>query len=109
MANNKTKKKDDKNTVAASKAESKKASAKKAAPAKKSAKKKDAKPGFFGKIKKYFISVKTEMKRVVWPSKKELINYSVAVVASLIVVGVVIALLDLGIEGILAAVSSLRG
>ncbi len=49
------------------------------------------------------------MKRVVWPSKKELINYSVAVCVSLLVVGVVIALLDMLIGEGLVLFSSLRG
>ena len=59
--------------------------------------------------KKYFASVKSEMKRVTWPDKKELVNYSVVVCASLIVVGVVIALLDAGFGEALALFSGLRG
>ncbi len=50
-----------------------------------------------------------EMKRVTWPDKKELVNYSVVVCASLIVVGVVIALLDAGFGEALALFSGLRG
>ena len=71
--------------------------------------KKNEKPGFFARIKKYFASVKSEMKRVTWPDKKELVNYSVVVCASLIVVGVVIALLDAGFGEALALFSGLRG
>ncbi len=71
--------------------------------------KKNAKPGFFGRIKKYLGSVRTEMRRVTWPSKKELFNYSVAVCISLIVVGVVIAALDMVIGEGLALFSGLRG
>ncbi|MBS6598513.1 MAG: preprotein translocase subunit SecE, partial [Collinsella sp.] len=56
-----------------------------------------------------FASVKSEMKRVTWPDKKELVNYSVVVCASLIVVGVVIALLDAGFGEALALFSGLRG
>ena len=71
--------------------------------------KKNEKPGFFARTKKYFASVKSEMKRVTWPDKKELVNYSVFVCASLIVVGVVIALLDAGFGEALALFSGLRG
>ena len=71
--------------------------------------KKNEKPGFFARTKKYFASVKSEMKRVTWPDKKELVNYSVVVCASLIVVGVVIALLDAGFGEALALFSGLRG
>ena len=71
--------------------------------------KKNEKPGFFARTKKYFASVKSEMKRVTWPDKKELVNYSVVVCASLVVVGVVIALLDAGFGEALALFSGLRG
>ena len=71
--------------------------------------KKGSKPGFFAGIARYFASVKSEMHRVTWPSKKELINYSVLVCASLVVVGVVIALLDFVIGEGLFLVSGLRG
>lgn len=116
MANKKNKKKVQQNSESAktaaassSKVEASKAVSKKdAAPAKK-AKKKNEKPGFFARIKNCFRSVKSEMKRVVWSSKKELINYSVTVCVSLIVVGVVIALLDMLIGEGLVLFSSLRG
>ena len=121
MANKKNKKKAQQpapanNAAANSKVEAKKAVAKKnekAAKSKKNEKaaksKKNEKPGFFARTKKYFASVKSEMKRVKWPDKKELVNYSVVVCASLIVVGVVIALLDAGFGEALALFSGLRG
>jgi len=105
MANKKNKKKAQQqapanNAAANSKVEAKKAVAKKSEKAAKS--KKNEKPGFFA-------SVKSEMKRVTWPDKKELVNYSVVVCASLVVVGVVIALLDAGFGEALALFSGLRG
>ena len=79
-------------------------------PAKKKAKAdKNVKPTFFGKAKNYFKAVRTEMRRVVWPTKMELGNYSVAVICSLIVVGVVIAILDMVIGEGLVLFSGLRG
>lgn len=93
-------------TTQVAKAESRKA----AAPAKKASKpKKAGKPGIFSRVKSYLGSVRSEMKRVVWPTKQELINYSVAVCASLIVVGVIIALLDAVIGTGLVAFAGLRG
>lgn len=120
MANKKSKKK--KVTTAESNASAstqaaaqpKKADGKKAAKndvtsTKKLAKeKKNKKPGFFVRVKNYFASVRSEMKRVVWPTKQELINYTVAVCASLIVVGVVIAVLDAVIGQGLVLFSGLR-
>lgn len=120
MANKKSKKKKvttpESNTSASTQAaaQSKKADSKKAAKndvtsTKKLAKeKKNKKPGFFARVKNYFASVRSEMKRVVWPTKQELINYTVAVCASLIVVGVVIAVLDAVIGQGLVLFSGLR-
>lgn len=77
---------------------------------KKSAQKKtDKMPGLIARGKAYLASVRSEMKRVVWPTKNELVNYTVAVCASLIVVGVAIALLDLVIGQGLVLFASLRG
>lgn len=93
-------------SIAKAKAEMKAAKEKEKAKAK--AKKAD-KPGFFGSIRDYFRSVRTEMRRVTWPSKKELINYSVVVCVSLVAVGIVIAVLDFVIGEGLFLVSGLRG
>lgn len=41
------------------------------------------KPNIFGRISKYFSDVRQEMKRVVWPSREEVVNSSVVVVATL--------------------------
>lgn len=91
----------------ADKAQDKKGSSAKSA---KSAKKgKGGKPSVFTRIKNYFKAVKTEMHRVVWPTKKELLNYSVAVIVSLIVVGIVIAVLDMVIGEGLLLFAGLRG
>lgn len=120
MANKKSKKKKvttpESNTSASTQAaaQPKKADSKKSAKndvtsTKKLAKeKKNKKPGFFARVKNYFASVRSEMKRVVWPTKQELINYTVAVCASLIVVGVVIAVLDAVIGQGLVLFSGLR-
>ena len=82
---------------------------KKAASAKSAKSAKGGKPSLPARITGYFKAVKTEMHRVVWPTKKELRNYSVAVIVSLIVVGVIIAVLDLVIGEGLVLFSGLRG
>lgn len=61
-------------------------SAKKAAQKNKN-KKKD--PG-----KSFLSGVKVEMKKVIWPTKKELINYTVMVIVATIVVMVIIGVAD---------------
>lgn len=112
MANKKNKKKVAESKKAPVKASNSGVESKKAAAKKQSSKakaKKDAKPGFFARIKKYFSSVRSEMKRVTWPSKKELINLSLVVCASLIVVGLVIAALDALVGQVLFFISGFRG
>ena len=42
--------------------------------------------------------VKSEFKKIIWPSKESLTKESVAVIATTIVLGAVVALLDLGIQ-----------
>lgn len=48
------------------------------------------------KIKKFFKDYKSEFKKIVWPSKEETLRESGVVVVSIVVVGAVVMLLDLG-------------
>ncbi len=52
-----------------------------------SAKKSDKKPGFFDRISRFFRELKSESKKVVWPSKKQVINNTSIVLAVMAVVG----------------------
>ena len=76
---------------------------------KKPEKKADKKPGIFRRLLNYLGDVKSEMRRVVWPSKEELKSYSVAIIAMLIVFGIVIWLVDSGIVAALVGYTGLRG
>ena len=69
--------------------------------------KKTEKPGFFtraknwivalpGRIATAFKNMAAELKKVAWPSKKDLINYSVLVIAFVVVLAVIVGLLDTG-------------
>ena len=65
--------------------------------------KKKAKPGFPERMKNFFKGIGrgfknmfNELKKVTWPSKKEVINYSVVVFLFMIVLGIIIGLIDLG-------------
>ena len=66
------------------------------------------KGGIFAKIGTYFRDVKSELHRVVWPSKRELRNYSVAAIAMLIVFGVFFWLVDTGFIALLVGFTGLR-
>ncbi len=50
----------------------------------------------FKKIGKAFYNMFHELKKVTWPTKSALINYSLVVLAFLVFMGVVIGLFDLG-------------
>ncbi len=49
---------------------------------------------FFGRIGKFFRDTVSEMKKVVWPSKKQIINNTLVVLAVVLIAAVVIFLLD---------------
>lgn len=54
-----------------------------------------------GKLKTYFKGVKAELKKVVWPSKKELINYTGIVLLISTIVAIIVYILDILINNIL--------
>lgn len=58
------------------------------------AKTKDKKSGPFSKIVRYFKDLKSEFKKIVWPSKKQIINNTLVVIVCMAVVALIIWLLD---------------
>ena len=52
------------------------------------------KPGFFARLMQYFRDVRTEMSRVVWPTRPEVLNSSVVVVTALIFFILFITIID---------------
>lgn len=52
------------------------------------------KTGFFARIGKSFKATKSELKKIVWPTKKQLTNNTIIVIAALVVVGLIIFGLD---------------
>ena len=76
---------------------------------KKDAKKADSKkPGLVGRARTYFKGVKSEIKRVTWPTKNELVKYTGAVLGMLVFFGVLIAVVDAVIVPVLYAYQGLR-
>ena len=51
---------------------------------------------FFKRIGRFFKNMFHEMKKVSWPGKKELLNYSVVVFVFMIIMGIIIGVIDLG-------------
>ena len=58
-------------------------------------KKSEKKPGFFARVGKWFRDMKSELKKVQWPTRKQTINNTLIVIACVIVVGIFIGLFDL--------------
>ena len=61
----------------------------------------------WGKIAKYFRELKSEMKKVVWPTPKQLLKNTLIVIACVLVVGVFIWTFDLVAEVVINALLSL--
>jgi preprotein translocase subunit SecE len=53
--------------------------------------------GFFGRIGRFFREVVAELRKVIWPSRRELRNYTVVVVVFVAVMLTIVGLLDLGL------------
>ncbi|MBR6825723.1 MAG: preprotein translocase subunit SecE [Oscillospiraceae bacterium] len=52
------------------------------------------KPSFFARVGKWFREMKSELKKVVWPSRKQLINNTLIVLGAVLVVGIIVVLFD---------------
>ncbi len=55
---------------------------------------KNSKPGFFSRIAKWCKEMKSELKKVQWPTRKQVVNNTLVVIACVIVVGVFIWVFD---------------
>ena len=66
----------------------------KAVETKKADKKTEKKPGLFAKIAKWFRDLKSEAKKVVWPTGKQVVNNTIIVIIAAIILCLFVALLD---------------
>lgn len=71
--------------------------------------KKSGKPGFFQRVRNYFGDVRSEIRRVSWPTPADLKSYTVAVIVILVIFGVATWLIDSGVVAALIGFSGLRG
>ncbi|MFN3346194.1 MAG: preprotein translocase subunit SecE [Candidatus Bipolaricaulaceae bacterium] len=56
---------------------------------------------FLARMKEYFLSVRAEVARVSWPSRKEVVGFTVLVILMTIVLGVYLGLADWVLQQIL--------
>jgi preprotein translocase subunit SecE len=78
-------------------------------PAKAAKPSKPAKPNVFARFTGYLRDVRSEMKRVVWPNRAEVINSSVVVVTTLIFFTVYITLTDLVVQRVVFLIQKIGG
>ena len=71
--------------------------------------KKSKGPGFVKRIGRFFKDLKGETKKVVWPSKKQIINNTAVVLACCVIVGVFILILDGALSGLVNLLLSSAG
>ena len=59
--------------------------------------KKEKKPGIFKRFGKYLRDTRSEVKKVVWPSRQQTVNNTVVVIVCIVIVGAFIGALDFGL------------
>lgn len=75
--------------------------ARKKAAEKKRAERKAGKKGFFKSIKQFLHDVRIEMRKVIWPSREDVFNYTCVVVITVAVVTTFTLVLDWGLMQLL--------
>ncbi len=82
-----------------------------AAPAKAvtAVKKDDAKPGFFKRVGKWFREMKSELKKVVWPTRQQLVNNTLVSVVVMVASAIVLWGFDMLASGLVHALIKIAG
>lgn len=57
-------------------------------------KEKEKKPNIFQKLARFYKDIRSELKKVLWPSRKQVLNNTVTVLITCIILGGVIWILD---------------
>ena len=70
---------------------------------------KESKPSIFARIGRWLRELKSELKKVQWPSKKHTINNTGIVIACVAVVGLFIWVFDFAASGLINALINLVG
>jgi preprotein translocase subunit SecE len=68
-------------------------------------KKKGEKKGAWKTVTQFLKDVKIEMKKVIWPSREEVINYTIVVLITVAVVSTFILVMDFGLQHLLTLVT----
>lgn len=69
----------------------------------------EQKPGLFARIGKWVRELRSELKKVQWPTKKQTVNNTLVVIACVLIVGVCIWIFDAIALGVVNALLHLAG
>lgn len=61
---------------------------------------KGEKLGLFGRIGRWFRAVRGELKKVHWPSRKEIVTFTIVVLVAVVLVAALIWVIDLGLSSL---------
>ena len=53
------------------------------------------KPGFFARIVKWFRELKSECRKIVWPTRRQTANNTLVVLACVVIIGIFIWIIDI--------------
>nr|WP_297174448.1 preprotein translocase subunit SecE [uncultured Agathobaculum sp.] len=53
------------------------------------------KPGFFARIGKWFRELKSECRKIVWPTRRQTANNTLVVLACVVIIGIFIWIIDI--------------
>ena len=70
---------------------------------------KKTKTGIFARIAKWMRELKSELKKVQWPTSKQTVNNTIIVIICVIIVGIFIWVFDALATGIVGAIMALFG
>ena len=70
---------------------------------------KKSKPGLFSRISKWLRELKSELKKVQWPTGKQTVNNTIIVIVCVLIVGVVICAFDWLASSVVGAILALFG
>ncbi len=64
-----------------------------------------AKPTLWLRITKFLREVRVELRKVAWPNRKELVNFTIVVIVAVLIVAAFIGVVDFVVSRILALLS----
>lgn len=67
------------------------------------------KPTIWDKIIKFMREVRSELRKVAWPNREELITYTIVVIVTVIIVALFTGLIDVIVSGLLKLLGRLGG